>query len=96
MNPIRNHEVASSMPGLAQWVKVLALLWLWCRQAAIAPIRPLAWEAPYALGAALKKKERKKMYGMNIHGPYFLATPTAYRNSRGRDQTHATAVTLNH
>ena len=33
----------------------LALLWLWCRPAAVAPIRPLAWELPYTVGAALKK-----------------------------------------
>ena len=41
----------------------LALLWLWCRLAAVALIRPLAWELPYAVGAALKKdreKEKKK------------------------------------
>ena len=25
-NPTRNHEVAGSVPGLAQWVKVLVLL----------------------------------------------------------------------
>ena len=30
------------------------VLWLWCRPAAVAPIRPLAWELPYATGAALK------------------------------------------
>ena len=36
------------------------LLWLWCRPAAVALIRPLAWEPPYAEGAALKKKKRKK------------------------------------
>ena len=28
---------------------------LWHRPAAPAPIRPLAWELPYAMGAALKK-----------------------------------------
>ena len=44
-----------------------ALLWLWCRLVAIAPTRPLAWEPPYAAGAAQrnskktkKKKEKKK------------------------------------
>ena len=35
----------------------LALLWLWCRLAATVPIGPLAWEPPYAVGAALKKKK---------------------------------------
>ena len=33
----------------------LALLWLWCRPAAVALIRPLAWEPPHAAGAALEK-----------------------------------------
>ena len=46
------------MPGLAQWVKDLALLWLWCRLAAVAPIRPLAWELPSATNAALKRKKK--------------------------------------
>ena len=31
-------------------------LWLWPRLAATALIRPLAWDLPYAMGAALKKK----------------------------------------
>ena len=38
----------------------LALLWLWCRLAAIAPNRPLAWEPPYAARAALKRKKTKQ------------------------------------
>ena len=38
----------------------LALLWLWCRPAAVAPIHPLAWEPPYATGVALKSKKTKK------------------------------------
>ena len=33
---------------------------LWCRWAAVAPIRPLPWEPPYAAGAALKKTKKKK------------------------------------
>ena len=39
-----------------------ALLWLWCRPAATAPIRPLAWEPPYAASAALKSKKKIYIY----------------------------------
>ena len=75
MNPTRNHEVVGSIPGLAQWIKQSgvavtcgvgrgrgsdpALPWLWCRLVAIAPIRALAWEPPYAAGAALEKAKRQ-------------------------------------
>ena len=31
-------------------------LWLWRRPVATAPIRPLAWEPPYAMGVALGKR----------------------------------------
>ena len=34
------------------------LLWLWCRLAATAPIRPLAWELPFTMGMALKKQQK--------------------------------------
>ena len=37
-----------------------ALLCLWYRLAATAPIGPLAWEPPYAMGAALEKAKRQK------------------------------------
>ena len=37
-----------------------ALLWLWRSLAATAPIRPLAWERPYAMGTALQKAKRQK------------------------------------
>ena len=31
-------------------------LWLWCRLAAVAPMRPLAWELPCAQDLARKRK----------------------------------------
>ena len=49
-------EGSGSIPGLAQWVKDLAWLWL----AGAGPIQALAWELPYAEGVALKKKREKK------------------------------------
>ena len=79
MNPTRNHEVEGSTPGLVQRAKDPGvavscgvghrcssdpmLLWLWPRLAAIAPIRPLAWEPPYAVGAALKIQKIKNKIG---------------------------------
>ena len=35
-----------------------ALLWLWCRLMALAPIQLLAWELPH-VGAALKRKNSR-------------------------------------
>ena len=37
-----------------------ALLWLWCKPEATAPIRPLAWESPYAAEVALEMAKRSK------------------------------------
>ena len=51
-----------------------ALLWLWCRPEATAPIGPLAWEPPYAAGAAQEiakkktKKKKKKQTKKKIYG----------------------------
>ena len=46
------HKDVSSIPGRAQWVKDPVLLELWRRQAATAPIGPVAWESPSAMGAS--------------------------------------------
>ena len=67
MNLTRNHKV--SIPGLTQWVGDPVLLWLWCRLAAVALIRTLAWEPPYAVGAALKSKTKNKKQKTNTHPP---------------------------
>ena len=47
----------------------LALLWLWCRSAATALIRPLAWEPPYATGEALKRQKTKKTTAQGTEHP---------------------------
>ena len=48
-----------------------ALLWLWCRLAATVPIRPLAWEPPYAADAAIKRQTNKKpvFLGVDVFAP---------------------------
>ena len=55
------------------------LLWLWHRPEATAPIRPLAWETPYAAGVALRKTKKKKKKKF-----FFKATLGAYRSSQAR------------
>ena len=47
------------------------LLWLWCRQAAVAPIQPLAWELPHAKSAALKSGAGGKIRFISLSGINF-------------------------
>ena len=61
-----------------------ALLWLWRRLVATALIRPLSWEPPYAVGAALEKAKRQKNGG----GGLSLLNPGLVEHSKenGRRQ----------
>ena len=47
-----------------------ALLWLWRRPEATAPIGPLAWEPPSAAGAAqeIATKDQKKKKKIHVFG----------------------------
>ena len=83
------------------------LLWLWRRPVPTAPIRPLAWEPPYAVGAPqemAKRPKKKKRTGkccttnptphgnsLNFFFFFFLATPVAYGSSRARGCIRASA-----
>jgi len=56
------------IPKTEKYKKQQQLLWLWRRLAATALIRPLAWEPPYAAGAAqeiAEKKKKKKSSNIN-------------------------------
>ena len=48
------------MVWVADAAQIHTLLWLWRRLVTIAPIRPLDWESPYAMGTALEKAKRQK------------------------------------
>ena len=88
----------------------LALLWLWRRQAAIAPIRPLAWDPPHAMGVALKKRQKNppelapldKEAIQLIHKAFFVlfclfrAALVAYGGSQARGRIGAVAAGLHH
>ena len=39
---------------------------MWHRPMAIAPIKPLAWEPPYATGVALKRQKKTKTKTKNL------------------------------
>ena len=82
MNTTSIREDVGSILGPTQWVKDssiavncgvswrcsldLALLWLWCRAEATALIQPFAWDLPYAMGMAKKKKTKKPTARMVI------------------------------
>ena len=63
----------------------LALLWLWHWRAATAPIRPLAWEPPYVMGADLKRqktKNKKKRKKERNEWAKYIGKPFTEKNSK--------------
>ena len=54
---------------------MLLWLWLWHRPAAVAPIRPLAWEPLYAADATLKRQTNKSKL---LHGNLLLLMTYIY------------------
>ena len=60
-----------------------ALLWLWCKLAATAPIRPLAWEPPYAAATALEKAKSQKQ---NETKKPFLSSTLGYMDQATEGQ----------
>ena len=84
-----------------RWGSDPLLLWLWCRPAAVAPIRPLAWKLPYAAGTALKSKIiiiflylfvlNSRIFSFCV----FRATPSAYGDSQASGLIRAVAAALN-
>ena len=66
-----------------------ALLWLWRGPAAIALIRPLAWEPPYAMGMAPKKtkdeRQKKKKSNRTKSLPLHHSVSTTWVSNFGKD-----------
>ena len=69
-----------------------ALLWLWGRLVAVAPIQPLAWEFPYATGVTLKNFKKIKMIQESDGLPHNGGSPLLLRSvSLGQVASHPAA-----
>ena len=55
------HEDAGLIPALLSGFRIWHCCELQYKPATAAPIRPLAWEPPYATGVSLKRKKKKKV-----------------------------------
>ena len=64
------------------------LPWLWDRLAAVAPIRPLAWEPPYAVGTVLKGQKTKDKKQTNKQ----KKTPKNQTPQKNKPQTFKTLM----
>ena len=59
---------------------------------ATAPIRPLAWEPPYASGAALEKAKRQKTKQTNKQKTYFKYKDSDQKLRNGERHTMLTLI----
>ena len=60
-------------------IRVSDPTWLWLWPAATDPIRPLAWEPPYAVGAALKRHTNKQIiHVIKYYSQIFILMPIEY------------------
>ena len=69
-----------------------ALLWLWHRSAATAPIRPLARKPPYASGAALEKSKRQ----IKTEGARNIEEKIQITNATSRKQMQMVDIHINY
>ena len=68
-----------------------ALLWLWHRLTARAPIRPLAWEPPHATDVALKEQKLKiksEVVGWDLFQPDWFLIRRGDEDMLGAPETH--------
>ena len=73
----------------------VVLLWLWYMTAAVALIHRLAWEPPYAVGAALKRPKKKKKFGKRYKGGLLGGGGTVVKYSQHPlSKTHRIPVPL--
>ena len=61
-----------------------ALLWLWHRLVAAAPIWPLAWKPPHAAGCGPEKKKKKKIETHKYVSNFIICYKNANINDRFR------------
>ena len=73
------------------------LLWLWYRPVVTAPIKPLAWQPPYATYAALKRqikdKINKKDHGLISHWFQLTSAPTFLSLLSGDEKNRSGSAT---
>ena len=78
LNGLRTRHAVSYGVGRRRGLD-LALLWLWWRPAAAAPVWSLAQELPYAADVVLKKKrERERIKHLRNSGKYYMHLPPTF------------------